>query len=70
MFTLDGRDYGGTFVSKHHVSFEFSRGYSLDDPDGLLEGTGKYRRHLKIRELSDIEDKSVKFFVKQAIVQE
>jgi len=39
----------------------------MRDPDRLLEGTGQYRRHLKIKSLSDIKDKNVSFFIKQAI---
>ena len=42
-------DWGGLFVYKNHVSFEFSLGYKLKDPENLLEGGGKYRRHLKIK---------------------
>lgn len=64
LFSLDD-DFGGLFVSKNHVSFEFGNGYMMKDPNKLLEGTGKYRRHLKISTLSDIEKKKVEFFVKQ-----
>ena len=66
MFSLEG-DFGGIFVSQNHVSFEFSNGYQFDDPKKLLEGAGKFRRHLKIKTLSDITDKEVDFFVKQAV---
>ncbi|MGL1935037.1 MAG: DUF1801 domain-containing protein [Fibrobacterales bacterium] len=70
MFSLEDdlgndEDFGGIFSSKKHVSFEFSQGYTLDDPKKKLEGTGKYRRHLKVKELSDITDKDVLFFVEQ-----
>ncbi len=65
MFSIDA-DFGGIFVSKKHISFEFSKGYRFSDPEELLEGTGKFRRHLKIRSLSDVEAKNVIFFVKQA----
>ncbi len=65
MFSL-GKDFGGLFVSKNHVSFEFSNGYKFADPKKLLEGTGKFRRHLKIKSLIDIEEKEIDFFVKQA----
>ncbi|MBI9061865.1 MAG: DUF1801 domain-containing protein [Marinilabiliaceae bacterium] len=58
-------DFGGVFVYKNHVSFEFSYGYKLDDPEQLLEGGGKFRRHLKLKSLADIITKKVDFFVKQ-----
>ena len=57
---------GGIFQSKKHVSFEFSEGGWMTDPDGLLEGAGKYRRHLKLRSIGDIEVKQVEFFLSQA----
>ena len=66
MFSLDD-DLGGVFVRKNHISFEFSNGYQFNDPKKLLEGTGKFRRHLKIRSLTDIKSKELYFFVKQAV---
>ena len=66
MFSLED-DFGGLFVRKNHVSFEFGSGIHMNDPFKMLEGSGKFRRHLKIRSLSDIEDKKVDFFVKQSL---
>ncbi|MCD4830686.1 MAG: DUF1801 domain-containing protein [Anaerohalosphaeraceae bacterium] len=66
MFTLE-KDFGGLFVRKNHVSFEFVNGFTMNDPKKLLEGTGKFRRHLKIKAPTDIRDKEVDFFVKQAV---
>lgn len=57
---------GGIFPRKMHVSFEFSYGAAMIDQDGLLEGNGKFRRHLKIREIDDIEGKKVAYFLAQA----
>jgi len=66
MFSLDD-DFGGIFVRKNHVSFEFGLGFKMNDHNNLLEGSGKFRRHLKIKALSDIQDKNVEYFVKQAV---
>ena len=33
---------------KKHVTIGFNEGSRLDDPDGLLEGTGKGMRHVKV----------------------
>ncbi len=60
-------DIGGIFPSKKHISFEFGNGYQFDDPEKLLEWTGKIRRHLKIHGHGDIQDKNIEFFVKQAL---
>ncbi|MFQ5640310.1 MAG: DUF1801 domain-containing protein [bacterium] len=40
---------------KAHVNVGFFRGTELADPDGLLEGTGKYMRHVKLRPESDVD---------------
>src|SRR5215472_10189176 len=37
-----------------HVNVGFFAGSSLDDPKGLLEGAGKYMRHVKVRPGSEI----------------
>lgn len=57
----------GIYVYADHVSLEFTKGGSLDDPKIILEGTGKFRRHLKLRTLEDIHKKSCQSFLKQAI---
>lgn len=66
MFSLED-SFGGIFPSQKHVSFEFSEGYKMEDPNSQLEGTGKFRRHLKIKTIEEIETKDVVFFVKQSI---
>ena len=66
MFT-SSKDFGGIFVSKNHVSFEFSQGFQFNDPQSLLEGTGKFRRHLKLKSVADISEKNLSFFVKQVV---
>lgn len=65
MFSL-GEDFGGIFVRRNHISFEFGNGVAMKDPKGLLEGKGEFRRHLKLRSYSDIKEKNVAGFVKQA----
>lgn len=64
IFSLND-DWGGVFVYKNHVSFEFSYGNKLEDPEKLLEGKGKFRRHLKIKSLDSNELRKVDFYVKQ-----
>ena len=36
-------------VFHSHVNVGFFRGDALDDPEGLLEGSGRYMRHVKLR---------------------
>ncbi len=44
----------GYFPRKAHVTVELVRGIDLEDPIGVLEGTGKIRRHIKLRSPADI----------------
>jgi hypothetical protein len=65
--TVDGGDvgFGATTgykglvftVSPHakHVTLGIAGGASLPDPAGLLEGSGKVHRHLKLREPADLD---------------
>jgi hypothetical protein len=38
-----------------HVNVGFFRGAEISDPDGLMEGTGKYMRHVKLRPERDVD---------------
>lgn len=60
--------FGGVFAYSRHVSVEFSRGCDLRDPYGVLEGKG-VRRHVKLREISDVERLHVREFISQAYAE-
>ena len=52
---------------KGFIALQFgSIGTSLKDPDGLLEGTGKKMRHVKIRPGEDIRKQEFTSWVKAA----
>jgi hypothetical protein len=40
---------------KAHVNVGFFRGAEIADPEGLLEGTGKFMRHVKLRPEHDVD---------------
>jgi hypothetical protein len=40
---------------KAHVNVGFFRGAEIADPDRLLEGTGKFMRHVKLRPGSNVD---------------
>lgn len=42
------QDIGGVFLYNAHVSLEFSQGAQLSAPTGVLQGKGKFRRHIKL----------------------
>jgi len=53
--------------SKKHCSLQFfEAGVLLDDPKGLLEGTGKGCRHIKVRSPADIKKTEMTRMVKDA----
>jgi len=67
IFFLNNEMFSGLMVNKGHITMEFSKGFLMDDPNNLLEGKGKYRRHLKIKVKEDILNKKTDFFVRQAM---
>lgn len=67
IFSFKGEDFGGVFAYKKHVSMEFSQGYKFDDPQKLLEGSGKFRRHLKFLAKEEVAEKNVRYFIEQAL---
>jgi hypothetical protein len=50
-------------VGKNHVTFGFHYGTSLHDPQGLLEGSGKNLRHVKLRAVEELHRKGLKELV-------
>ncbi|MDQ3012970.1 MAG: DUF1801 domain-containing protein [Acidobacteriota bacterium] len=68
-FSLNA-EMSGQFSSvgpgKKYVNLYFMQGTSLDDPKGLLEGTGKNMRHVKIREVSGLKNAALKELIKTA----
>jgi len=54
-------------AGKNHVTFGFHFGTSLKDPESLLEGTGKNIRHVKLREVKDLEQKGLRGLVQAAV---
>jgi hypothetical protein len=47
-------------VGKHHVTFGFHFGTSLGDPGGLLGGTGKNIRHVKVADVEAVGQKGLR----------
>jgi len=54
-FDLDG-PLAIMMIGKNHVTFGFIRGTSLTDSKGLLEGTGKNLRHVKVSDAAQLRD--------------
>ena len=54
--------------SKSHLAFGFYFGAELPDPEGLLEGTGKSMRHVKVRSEEDLARPALRALLKKATV--
>jgi hypothetical protein len=54
---------------KAGVNFGMPRGAELDDPDGLLEGTGKRARHVRISAIEQVESPSIRALLQASIDQ-
>ena len=49
-----------------HVNVGFFRGAEIADPKGLLEGTGKFMRHVKLRPERDVDASALMTLVETA----
>jgi hypothetical protein len=52
---VDGAPFAQVSIAKAHVSVCFFQGASLRDPAGLLEGEGRFMRHVKLTPRSKIK---------------
>jgi hypothetical protein len=48
-FCIDGEPYCYLVDYPRHVNVGFCHGAALPDPDGLLEGRGRWMRHVKVK---------------------
>jgi len=54
--------YGG----KNHANLGFLRGAELDDPNKLLQGSGKSGRHIKINSSAEIQKEKIRTLLLQS----
>lgn len=52
---------------KEYVNFGFPRGVDLPDPNGLLEGTGKRARHVKVKTVEQANNPALRNMLQVAI---
>ena len=58
--------FGYTNVFTNHLNVGFFRGAELEDPDAILEGTGKFMRHVKIRPEAELDEKALTEMIDRA----
>ena len=61
--------YAYIMPKRGYINLGFYQGAMLSDPAGLLEGTGKGLRHVKIRSLADANRPPVRALIKQALAK-
>ncbi len=57
----------GLALQRAYVNLMFARGAELPDPTGLLQGTGKRGRHVKLRRQEDVDDPAVAALLRAAL---
>jgi len=60
--------FGYVNVFKAHVNAGFFRGAEIADPAGILEGTGRFMRHVKLRPEQDLDAVALMQLIKTAYV--
>ncbi len=56
-------------TAARHISFGFFKGAALKDPEGLLEGSGKGNRHIKLRPGKPLPEDQLVEWIKEAVEQ-
>ncbi len=54
-------------VYTHHINLGFNQGTKLDDPSGLLKGTGGKIRHIQISSSTDLKNPALESLVTEAV---
>jgi len=62
-------DYSYIIPHKNWVNLGFYKGAELPDPAGLLEGTGKKLRHVKVRSAEDVERPEIRRLIEEALAE-
>src|SRR5215813_6102546 len=60
---------GGIFhiaVYSKHVNLGFNDGATLEDPQGILQGSGNQIRHISIKTLADLQRPEVRSYIRRA----
>jgi len=52
---------------KNSINLGFWRGVELEDPTGLLQGTGEKMRHVKLAGIDDVDEAALAALVRQAV---
>jgi hypothetical protein len=54
--------------NKKGITFGFMHGARFEDKYGLLRGTAKHAKHVKMKNLDQVNKSALKYYVKQALM--
>ena len=63
---VEGAAFGYVNVFRAHANVGFFYGAELEDPSGLLEGTGKLMRHVKVKPGGDLDSTALAALISTA----
>ena len=63
---VDDAAVGYVNAFKDHVSVGFFRGAEIADPHGILEGAGKFMRHVKLRPEQEVDAAALRKLIETA----
>jgi uncharacterized protein YdeI (YjbR/CyaY-like superfamily) len=69
VYTLNGKDIAYIRSTQAGANFGLTNAVQLDDPEGLLEGTGKDMRHVKVVNPNSLDLNYVKRLIIQSLSQ-
>lgn len=53
--------------TKKDITFAFSKGAAFEDKYGLLKGVGKVSKHVKLKDVKDMNQAALEYYIKQAL---
>lgn len=66
VYAFQGKDFASIKSTDSHIQLEFLDFDHLEDPQGLLKGTGNRMRHVRIESEEDIDDVVLTGMLQQA----
>jgi hypothetical protein len=63
---VDDAAFGYVNVFKAHANVGFFRGAEIADPHGMLDGNGKFMRHVKLRPEHGVDSAALKQLIETA----
>ncbi len=56
-------------IYARHVNLGFNHGAQLEDPRGILQGSGKWIRHITVREAGSLNPRVIRDYLRRALQQ-